>query len=190
MGIVYKILCNETGECYIGSANTKQCYIGRKSEHKTKDGCSSKQIIERDNYTFSIVEENIFIDIELRKREQYWIDTSHHVINTNRAYQSKEQRKEYQKEWREKNKDQNKLTKSLYYEKNKEKISQICKEYYEKNKEEITMRCNEYREKNKEKIRQHKNEQFVCECGGKYTQSHKSRHLKTKKHQNYLIELL
>ena len=155
MGIVYKILCNETGECYIGSANTKQCYIGRKSEHKTKDGCSSKQIIERDNYTFSIVEENIFIDIELRKREQYWIDTSHHVINTNRAYQSKEQRKEYQK-----------------------------------NKEEITMRCKEYREKNKEKIRQHKNEQFVCECGGKYTQSHKSRHLKTKKHQNYLIELL
>ena len=106
MGIVYKILCNETGECYIGSVNTKNLYIKREISHRTLNSkCSSKQIIERDNYTFSIVEENIFIDIELRKREQYWIDTSHHVINTNRAYQSIE---EYYR---------------IYHDKNKEKIN-------------------------------------------------------------------
>tara|TARA_R110002167_G_C12364975_1_gene623540 strand:- start:149 stop:604 length:456 start_codon:yes stop_codon:yes gene_type:complete len=113
MGIVYKILCNETGECYIGSAKNITCYKYRKSNHKTKGECSSKQIIERGNYTFSIIEENIFIDTELRQREQYWIDISVRVINSQRAYLSKEQRKEY-----------NKKIKSLWDEKNKEKIRQ------------------------------------------------------------------
>ena len=40
----------------------------------------------------------------------------------------------------------------------------------------------EYREQNRDKI----NETFNCECGGKYTYTHKARHLKTKKHQNYI----
>ena len=40
------------------------------------------------------------------------------------------------------------------------------KEYYEKNKEEIN-----------------------CECGGKYTYYNKNRHIKTKKHQNYINQL-
>ena len=116
MGIVYKILCNETGECYIGSANTKKNYNDRRSGHKQMyEGklCSSSKIIERGNYTFSIIEENIFIDTELRQREQYWIDISVRVINSQRAYLSKEQRKEY-----------NKKIKSLWDEKNKEKIRQ------------------------------------------------------------------
>ena len=173
MGIVFMIKCNETGECYIGSANTKKCYIGRKSAHRNiyNSECSSKQIIERGNYTFSIVEENEFIDIELRKREQYWIDTSHHIINKWSAYITPEQNEERIK---------------LYREKNKEKSAEYWKEYYEKNKEKICLQQQEYYEKNKE----YKSKKFVCECGGKYTQCHKSRHLKTKKHQNYLNELL
>ena len=158
MGIVYMIKCNETGECYIGSANTKQCYIGRKSEHKCSDrySISSKQIIDRGNYTFSIIEENIFIDTELRKREQYWIDTSDHVINKNRAYTSfelkkaqrilkKEQKKEYDLEYSIKHKEQIKIRKSIYYH---------------------------------------------CECGSVIQIGNKSIHIKSKKHQKYLNELL
>ncbi len=37
-------------------------------------------------------------------------------------------------------------------------------------------------EKNKDKL----SEKFKCECGGKYTLSYKSTHLKTNKHMNYL----
>ena len=168
MGIVYMIKCNETGECYVGSANTKKCLISRKSEHTNMKGCcSSKQIIERGNYTFSIIEENIFIDTELRKREQYWIDTSDHVINKLRAYISPEQTKEHHREYREKN---------------KEKISIQQHEYYEINKEKVCLYQQEYREKNEGIIK----EKFNCECGGRYTRVNKSIHLKSKKHQNYL----
>tara|TARA_R110000824_G_scaffold17651_1_gene71174 strand:+ start:238 stop:681 length:444 start_codon:yes stop_codon:yes gene_type:complete len=107
MGYVYKILCNETGESYIGSANNNKCLISRKSEHRNMKNkyCSSKQIIYRGNYEFIIIEENIFIDIELRKREQYWIDTSDHTINKIRAYSTPEQKKKYKSEWFQSNKE-------------------------------------------------------------------------------------
>ena len=186
MGIVYMIKCNETGECYIGSANTKKCYSERRSCHKTKGGSSSKQIIERCNYTFSIVEENIFIDSELRQREQYWIDTSDHVINKNRAYRTEEQKKEDQKEWREKHKEDTAEYNKEYNEKNKEQICLKQQEYYEKNKETKKQYDQLYYIQNKGKL----NEKFTCECGGKYSRVNKLTHFKTKKHQNYLIELL
>jgi len=44
----------------------------------------------------------------------------------------------------------------------------------------------EYYHNNKEAIDQYQKQKHECECGSKYTHGHKSRHLKTKKHQNYL----
>ena len=42
----------------------------------------------------------------------------------------------------------------------------------------------EYFEKNKDKLR----ENFICnECGGKYKKANKANHIKTKKHQNFLL---
>ena len=69
-----------------------------------------------------------------------------------------------------------------YRLKNKEKIDEKSKEYREKNKEKIAVKDKEYYEKNKEKL----NEKIDCECGGKYTYCHKSRHMKTQKHINYI----
>lgn len=60
------------------------------------------------------------------------------------------------------------------------------KEYYEQNKEQKLQRMKEYREQNKEQLLQKSKEQFECPCGGRYTRYHKSRHLKSKKHQDYL----
>ena len=40
----------------------------------------------------------------------------------------------------------------------------------------------EYREKNQDKIK----EKLNCECGGKFTYSNKSMHLKSKKHLNFI----
>jgi hypothetical protein len=40
-----------------------------------------------------------------------------------------------------------------------------------------------YREKNKHKL----NEMFECECGGKFTYSSKARHMRSIKHQKYLL---
>ena len=52
---------------------------------------------------------------------------------------------------------------------------------------EIPCRTNkEYREDNKEELKAKKKENFNCECGGTYIRTHKSRHLKSKKHINYV----
>lgn len=62
-----------------------------------------------------------------------------------------------------------------YYQENQEKLKEYLKKRYETNKDIIL-------EKMKEK--------YTCECGGKYTHQHKSYHLKTKKHQNYLTQTI
>tara|TARA_R110000822_G_C15179040_1_gene480163 strand:- start:230 stop:718 length:489 start_codon:yes stop_codon:yes gene_type:complete len=59
---------------------------------------------------------------------------------------SDEEKREYQKEWREKNKEYLKE----WREKNKETIKEKGKEYREKNKETIKEKGKEYRENNKE----------------------------------------
>ena len=174
MGIVYKLLCNETGECYIGSANTKKNYNDRRSGHKQMyEGklCSSSKIIERGNYTFSIIEENIFIDIELRKREQYWMDISDHVINSKRAYTSPELAKQQHKEWREANKDIIKEKHIQYYLDNRDHKIAYDVDYYNAKKEIIKAQ---------------KREPVLCECGLWSQRGVIARHRKTKKHQDYL----
>ena len=132
MGIVYKLLCNETGECYVGSAKTKINYQHRLCSHKHMKGCcSSKQIIDRGNYTFSILEENELIDTELKQREQEFIDITENTINEIRAYQSPEHRKEQKRlEHIRNGAERNKL----YWEKNKDKL----KSHYS---QKITCEC-------------------------------------------------
>ena len=106
--------------------------------------------------------------------EQDYIDQYKPNLNTLRAYRSeecdkqhRENNKEYYKEWRDKNKEYHKEYKKEHYEKNKDRILEKCKEYYHKNKDRIS-------------------EKFTCECGGKYTRSHKSRHFKTKLHKSFI----
>ena len=72
-------------------------------------------------------------------------------------------RKEYYKEYREKNKEKIKENR----EKNKEKIKEKKKEYFEKNKEKIKEKNKEYRENNKEKIKEQQKVYFKTENGKK-----------------------
>tara|TARA_R110001606_G_scaffold296520_1_gene444317 strand:+ start:206 stop:652 length:447 start_codon:yes stop_codon:yes gene_type:complete len=39
---------------------------------------------------------------------------------------------------------------------------------------------------NREQQLEYKKQTHICECGATYTQSHKARHIKSKKHQNYI----
>ena len=72
-------------------------------------------------------------------------------------------------------------TMNEYYIDNKEHLNQ----YYKDNKEHIK----QYREDNKETIREKKNKPFECECGGKYTNSHKASHLRTTKYCQFINSL-
>jgi len=69
-----------------------------------------------------------------------------------------------------------------YYQLNSEIINEKNKLYYKKNVEIIAEYKREYYLRNKKII----NEKFKCECGGKYSKSNESNHIKTKKHLKYL----
>ena len=98
----------------------------------------------------------------------------------------KEEHNAYGKQYREDNKEEIKEYKRKHYKENKEEILAKQKEDYEINREVKLERSRIYRENNKEKIRAQANEVINCECGNKYTQQNKNRHLKSQKHQTFL----
>jgi hypothetical protein len=93
------------------------------------------------------------------------------------------------KDYREANKDKISKYNKNYREANKDKISIYKTEwykskpaynnnYYKNNKEYFK----DYYQVNKEKL----NTKYICECGGRYSYSSKTRHDKTQKHQKWL----
>ena len=117
-GKIYQIVCNITGEVYIGS--TRQDLEYRLNKHINDGNCSSKQIIERGDYTSSIIEDYpCRNENELLWRERFYYDTME-CINMVRPIITEEERVLNHKEW---------------YVNNKEHHSVVCKQYREDNKE-------------------------------------------------------
>jgi len=115
----YRILCRETGKCYIGSTNN---FYSRKNKHISdykmylenkinKSTTSSFEVLKNNNYEFIILEEKTFSTLdELNERfiiERRYIEESENCINKNIPTQSVSERKR------------------KYYLKNRETI--ICK---------------------------------------------------------------
>lgn len=139
-GVIYLLKCNKTGEVYIGSSRD---YTQRQKHHKCYRSIKhikSKQITERGDYEFSILEEREEInDLDLRILEQSWIDKYPDCINYQRAYISpetkKKERDESNKKYQLENKDKIKVQRAGYYQNNKDRLNQKRKERYDKNKE-------------------------------------------------------
>ena len=161
MGLIYWIRCRiEMDDVYVGSSEDERTYEKRQINHKSKQNeCSSKIIIDRGDYYFQIIEENDLQKVELRKREQFWIEKCN-AINKQRAYTSEEERKEYMKEYNEKNKEKQKEYFKEYYETNKEAI----REYNEKHKEEQKEYDKLRYEKHKEKLKSGVKARFDYKC--------------------------
>jgi hypothetical protein len=204
-GKIYKLVSNQTDKIYVGS--TTQPLYKRKSKHKsnykkwvddnTRSYMTSYEICKYGDCDIILIE--LFpcnSKIELHARERHFIET----LDCVNKYIPGRTKKEYGKIYREENKEEIKLKKKKYRENNKEHLKQKSKEYYldnkeiinqkkkkyqEDNKEEIKLKNKKYRENNKEKIKLKKNQKINCECGGRYTNCHKSRHLKTKKHKKW-----
>ena len=124
-GKIYKIVCSTTGEVYIGSTtyrwlcqrigNHVQCYKAYKKG--LFHYCKSFDIIERNNFKHEVIEEISFNEkIELREREQYWIDNTE-CINEKPAYNPN--RQEYLQKYRDKHKEYSKSRAN-------EKIKCVC----------------------------------------------------------------
>jgi len=97
---IYCIECNITGEKYIGST-IKKHISDRITHHKYRRSCSCKDIIERGNYIYYLLEE--VEETNRLIREQYWIDNTDKCINKNRTIGLTI--KDYTKKYREVNKE-------------------------------------------------------------------------------------
>jgi hypothetical protein len=123
---------------------------------------------------------------------------------TSKEYnQSRKQKtKEYNKEYRQEHKEEIKERDAKYYQDNKEKIIEQQKKYNQEHKEEITERTAKYYQENKDKLLEYQvnyrltnkekietrhNKKHECECGGRYTYSHKAEHFRSKKHQDWWL---
>ena len=66
--------------------------------------------------------------------------------------------------------------------------SRTLKEYRQDNKDKIAEYNTQYYQDNKEQLIEKSKEKIECDCGGCYTNCHKSRHLKSKKHQLFISQ--
>jgi len=177
-GKIYRIVCDTSGEVYYGS--TIQSLSMRLTGHKVdakRSRCSSKQIIDRGNYSIVLVEEYPCENKEqLARRERFYIDNNvcvNKVIPTrtlqeyrdvNKAWkaeynkQHREHNKEYNKKLRDANRESLNEKARLYREDNKEKINERARDRRVNNIEEVRKKAREYLVVNRERINQKRRE--------------------------------
>jgi len=189
-GLIYTIIhVNDTSLNYVGSTTD---FSKRKNCHKTS--CKSLQnklyVMIRDNggfQMFKMMPYKLFpchSSIELHIEEERCRLELNATLNIRRCHITEEQKIEYNKEYYIENADKIKEQMKEYYIENKEQK----KEYYVENKEQINEKHKEYYDENADKIKEKNNIKHTCQCGGKYTHCHKSRHEQTKKHINFNIK--
>ncbi len=176
---IYKIVCNKTGEVYIGSTlNT----IKRKCEHKQRKSCASNQIINRNDWSFIVIEtfNTKFKLIQLLK-EKWYLDTIPN-INMKRALTVNNMRKNIKK-----------ISDKKYRVKNIDKINVQRKAHYQLTKDEKRDEKNArnrlYRKENKERLSLKLKEKYTCICGCKIRRDSKSKHERSLKHLDYIKKL-
>jgi len=173
MFFIYKIWKEDDENFYIGSTCD---FRDRKRAHKgacnnpTYHGHHLKiyQHI-RSNGGWCSWNMNIIEECETRDREIEIIKEMKPSLNT--KHYEYQDIKEYIKEYNKNNAD---------------RISERQKEYNKKNADKLKAYFKEYRKENADRIKEMKSKKFNCECGGKYTYSYKSSHMKTQRHQKYL----
>ena len=154
---------------------------------KHESPVTSFKIIENGDYYIVLLESvNCTNNDELKARERFHIENN---VCVNKVIPGRTDKEYYQA-----NKEKIKEKIKEHYQANKEKIKEKIKEYVQANKEKIIEYQKEYRQANKEKIKEKKKEyyqeyrqeQITCECGSTFNRHNKNRHLKTKKHIQYI----
>ena len=182
MSCVYRLNIENCDDNYIGSCvdlhkrkngHKHNCFNEKRKDYNKKLYQFIRENYEWNAVSFEVLEQHdeILDNLELRKREQHFIDVLKPTLNSQKAHITAEQRVERDKERKKK-----------HYKENTEYHKERKKKYYEENKSIYTERNKKYYEANIEKI--HK--KYDCCCKGKYTYQSKSRHLKSKIHQDYL----
>lgn len=168
LGKIYKIVCNVTGNIYIGSTcepTLARRLAGHRYSYKSylngkHDYVTSFKIIQNNDYDMVLIESYpCETKDQLHARERYYIE-SIECVNKNIPHSTPKE------------------SVKKYYENNKKQIQEYNKEYQK-----------QYYQQNKEIIHDKKKEKYNCECGGIYSLDNKARHFKSIKHIKYLNTL-
>jgi len=208
-GLIYKIICKTDDKiCYIGS--TFNILSQRWRDHKTnynewikdknKKKCSIYPYFEKygiDNFKmieikkYKVCAENTYDKTHLSVYELLWILKHKNCINILKPFNPlcKLDEKICNIKYAENNKQKIKNYQNDYYQKNKNKIIEQQKNYYEENKDKKLKQQKIYKKNNEDKIKEKASQKIQCECGSLITKTNISKHLKSKKHQDYIKNL-
>jgi len=193
-GKIYKLVCSETQNVYIGS--TCSTLVKRLHGHKKKSNkCTSKTFIEPK--IFLIEDFPCERKEQLNGRERHYIETIDCVNmiipgRTKKEYEqdNKEKIIEKYKEYNKKNKEKINEKCKKYYQENKEKINEKHKKYYQENKYKISGKNKKHYHENKDKILEKQKKKYTCKCGSTLARNNKADHEKSKKHKLYIDKTL
>ena len=200
-GKIYKIVDVGYNKCYIGS--TCESLSKRMAKHrytysnylKGKKGATIRSFILFDEYGIDNCKIELIENFpclnkdELRKREGNFIKETD-CLNKQVAGRTKEEyRTEFKefldekiKEWNETHKEHRRNYEKQYREENVEHKKEYARKYNEEHKEHIKEMKQELYNKHREELLQ----KFECECGARVAKQGLNRHLKTKKHQDFI----
>ena len=184
---IYKLCCKDKSieECYIGSStNWKQ----RKRLHKSNCNNPNQKSYNQKKYVF--IRENggwenwemVLIyyypcnnSMELKAEEERVRQENHNNLNMYRAYQTKEELKEYHKQYYIENKDKRLEYHKQYHINNRESISEYQKQYQK-----------QYKINNRDKLLQKAKQKITCDCGCIIKKANIAKHKKTNKHKELM----
>jgi len=128
------------------------------------------------------------ITIPLRTKKEYRVDNKDKLSQINKEWynNNKERVIERVKNYAIENKDEILEKNKKRYIKNRDKVLEKHKEYRVSNREKVLEQRKNWYYENKDTIKQYRSREIECECGSTFKLVKKSRHIKTKKHQNFL----
>jgi len=188
--LIYKIVCKDIKikECYYGSTTN---FKARKWQHK--NCCNNINSKDYNQFKYQFIRENggwnnwemILVKyytcnnkLELEREERMCMENDENRLNDYLPSRTSDEKKQYEKKYREENREVLNEKAKIYYEENPE----YKKKYYEENKEVLIEQAKKYCEDNKAKLYKI----CDCKCGRKYQYRSKSRHFKTNIHQKYI----
>lgn len=202
-GKIYKVVCNVTGECYVGSTvNTLNhrlmCHKSALNSHKRgKIGYMTVfKIIERGDYKIELVEDYpTDSKFNLERRECYWVqqlDCINDSFKTGITVGCIKDKKEYNRQYKLKYREEIAKQKKQHLE----NIKYECdcggfkyKGEKSKNKRHDNSKAHQFYIKYGYKIQDRAKHKITCECGTDYYNSSNyviKKHEQTIKHKNYL----
>jgi hypothetical protein len=171
-GKIYKLVSDHTNKIYVGSTTQMLCarLAGHKKDFNSWKNNGKKQYISSfDLLELGEVKIILLENYSCKTKEELYARERFHIESLDCV-----------------NKVIPLRTMKEYLKDKKEVIKKQRKEYYEINKEKINLLAKEYRFNNKEKINEQRYKILKCECGQSYAMYNISRHLKSKKHTNFL----